>query len=66
MRAVWIIAKREPAAYFTSPVAYVFIVIFLLLTGFVGVSQWLYVVIGHCPASIVLERVFHVQGGCPR
>lgn len=28
------IAKRELAAYFTSPVAYVFIVIFLLLVGF--------------------------------
>jgi ABC-2 type transport system permease protein len=28
------IAKRELAAYFTSPVAYVFIVIFLLLNGF--------------------------------
>ncbi len=28
------IAKRELVAYFASPVAYVFIVIFLLLTGF--------------------------------
>src|SRR5260370_23765450 len=28
------IAKRELAGYFASPVAYVFIVIFLLLTGF--------------------------------
>src|SRR5437868_13538525 len=28
------IAKRELMAYFASPVAYVFIVIFLLLTGF--------------------------------
>jgi ABC-2 type transport system permease protein len=34
MRSVWIIAKRELASYFTSPVAYVFLVIFLLLTGF--------------------------------
>lgn len=34
MKAVWIIAKRELASYFTSPVAYVFLVIFLLLTGF--------------------------------
>ena len=34
MRAVWIIAKRELGSYFTSPVAYVFLVIFLLLTGF--------------------------------
>ncbi|HVY70600.1 MAG TPA: ABC transporter permease, partial [Verrucomicrobiae bacterium] len=28
------IAKRELSGYFTSPVAYVFIVIFLLLAGF--------------------------------
>jgi ABC-2 type transport system permease protein len=34
MRPAWIIAKRELGAYFTSPVAYVFLVIFLLLTGF--------------------------------
>src|SRR5882672_1721137 len=34
MRIVWTIAKRELVAYFTSPVAYVFMVIFLLLTGF--------------------------------
>jgi ABC-2 type transport system permease protein len=33
-RAVRSIAKRELASYFTSPVAYVFLVIFLLLTGF--------------------------------
>jgi ABC-2 type transport system permease protein len=30
---IWTIAKRELGGYFTSPVAYVFIVIFLLLTG---------------------------------
>jgi ABC-2 type transport system permease protein len=34
MRSVWIIARRELASYFTSPVAYVFLVIFLLLAGF--------------------------------
>jgi len=34
MKNVWIIAKRELGSYFTSPVAYVFLVIFLLLTGF--------------------------------
>jgi len=33
-RHIWTIAKRELAAYFTSPLAYVFIVIFLLLCGF--------------------------------
>ena len=31
---IWCIAKRELQGYFASPVAYVFIVIFLLLTGF--------------------------------
>ena len=30
---------------------------FLLLTAFVGVNQWLYVLVGACPASIVLRRV---------
>lgn len=34
MRNAWIIAKRELAGYFVSPVAYVFIVIFLVLMGF--------------------------------
>src|ERR671927_1886710 len=34
MRTIWTITKRELGAYFTSPVAYVFLVIFLLLTGF--------------------------------
>jgi hypothetical protein len=29
---------------------------FLLLTAFVGVNQWLYVLVGACPASIVLRR----------
>jgi len=31
---IWTIAKRELVGYFTSPVAYVFLVIFLLLSGF--------------------------------
>jgi ABC-2 type transport system permease protein len=31
---IWAITKRELAGYFTSPVAYVFIVIFLLLSAF--------------------------------
>ena len=34
MRNIWVIAKRELGSYFASPVAYVFLVIFLLLTGF--------------------------------
>lgn len=34
MRNIWTIAKRELAGYFAAPVAYVFIVIFLILIGF--------------------------------
>ncbi len=34
---------------------------FLLLTAFVGVNQWLYVVLGACPASIVLRRTCHLR-----
>jgi len=34
---------------------------FLLLAGFVGVSQWLYVLVGACPASLVLRRLFSLQ-----
>ena len=34
---------------------------FLLLTAFVGVNQWLYVVVGACPASIVLRRAWHLR-----
>lgn len=34
---------------------------FLLLTAFVGVNQWLYVLIGACPASLVLGRVFSLR-----
>src|SRR5476649_1983105 len=33
-RNIFAIMKRELGGYFTSPVAYVFLVIFLLLTGF--------------------------------
>ncbi len=35
----WTIAKRELGSYFNSPVAYVFLVIFLLLTGFFSFAQ---------------------------
>ena len=34
---------------------------FLLLTGFVGVNQWLYVLFAACPASLVLGRVFGLR-----
>jgi hypothetical protein len=34
---------------------------FLLLTAFVGVNQWLYVLGGACPASIVLRRAFGLR-----
>ena len=34
---------------------------FLLLTAFVGVNQWLYVLFGACPASLVLRRLFSLH-----
>ena len=34
MRNILTVARRELGAYFTSPVAYVFLIIFLVLTGF--------------------------------
>jgi hypothetical protein len=37
---------------------------FLLLAGFVGVNQWLFVVVGACPASVALERMMGIQRGC--
>jgi hypothetical protein len=29
---------------------------FLALTAFVGVNQWAYVLVGACPASLILKR----------
>lgn len=34
---------------------------FLLLTAFVGVNQWLYVLFGACPASIAIKRGFGLR-----
>ncbi len=34
---------------------------FLVLTAFVGVNLWLYVLIGACPASVVIRRTFHLD-----
>ena len=34
---------------------------FLLLTVFVGLNQWLYVLVGACGASLILKRVFGLR-----
>jgi hypothetical protein len=34
---------------------------FLLLTAFVGINQWLYAIVGACPASIELRRACHLR-----
>jgi hypothetical protein len=34
---------------------------FLLLTAFVGINQWLYVLVRACPASVILRRVCHLR-----
>lgn len=35
---------------------------FLLLTAFVGVNQWLFVLVGNCPMSLILRRVAGLRG----
>ena len=37
---------------------------FLLLTAFVALSQWAYVAVGACPASILLERLAGIERRC--
>ena len=39
---------------------------FLLLAVFVGLNQWLFVSVGACPASLLLERTVGVERGCRR
>lgn len=36
---------------------------FLVLVAFVGVNQWLYVIAGNGPASLILARVFGLKRG---
>jgi hypothetical protein len=37
---------------------------FLLLTGFVGINQLLYVTLGACPASLILGRTLGLKSTC--
>jgi hypothetical protein len=39
---------------------------FLLLTAFVGLNQWLFVVFGDCPMSLFLTHVLHLDRGVAR
>lgn len=39
---------------------------FLLLTAFVGVNQWLYVLLGACPASFALKRACGLRSSMPQ
>jgi hypothetical protein len=39
---------------------------FLALTAFVGANQWLYVLFGACPASIILKRVAGLRSSMPQ
>jgi len=34
---------------------------FLLLTAFAGINQWLYVLVGACPASLVMTRLLGLK-----
>jgi Protein of unknown function (DUF2892) len=37
---------------------------FLLLAAFVGLNQWLFVAVGACPASLLLEHVARIDRRC--
>ena len=39
---------------------------FLLLTAFVGASEWMFVLFGDCPSSVVLRKLFHLERGVAR
>jgi ABC-type transport system involved in cytochrome bd biosynthesis fused ATPase/permease subunit len=39
---------------------------FLLLTAFVGINQWLYVLVGACPASLILRRACRLRSAIYR
>jgi hypothetical protein len=39
---------------------------FLLLTAFVGINQWLFVLFGDCPMSLILTRAFHLKRAVTR
>jgi hypothetical protein len=39
---------------------------FLVLAAFVALSQWTFVLVGDCPASLVLRRVPCLSGEGPR
>ncbi len=39
---------------------------FLLLTAFVGINEWLYVLVGACPASLILRRACHMRSAIYR
>lgn len=34
---------------------------FVLMAAFAGVNQWLFVIVGDCPASLVLTRIFGLE-----
>jgi hypothetical protein len=53
-RALFALAGTMTLA--SVPLAVVVSPWFLALTAFVGLSQWMYVTIGDCPASLVLRR----------
>ena len=38
----------------------------LALTAFVGINQWLYVLVGACPASVILKRVPGLRSTMPQ
>ena len=57
MRNIWIVCRRELGAYFLSPVAYIFIVIFLTLSG--GLTFFVGGFLERAQADLVAFFQFH-------
>lgn len=53
MRNVWIIARRELGAIFVQPIAYVFTIVMLFITGFIFAAQISFPLIGGGPPPSV-------------
>ncbi len=49
-------AMAGTMALLSAALAAVVSPLFLILTAFVGLNQWMYVVAGACPASVVLRK----------
>jgi hypothetical protein len=63
-RALFLLAGAVTLA--SAALAFLVTPWFLLLTAFVGLSEWAFAAFGACPASVLLTRAFGFRKGCPQ